>query len=51
MNTPNNTESLKIPKGQREAVKRGRTDNTMTRRKRTKGQTTIQTPNDRATRI
>ena len=33
--------SLKIPKGYSEAVNRRRTDNTMTNRKRTKGQTTI----------
>jgi hypothetical protein len=34
------TNSLKIPKGQSEAVNR-RTDNTMTKRKRRKGQTMI----------
>ena len=33
--------SLKIPKGQSESVYRRRTDNTMPKRKRTKGQTTI----------
>jgi hypothetical protein len=33
--------SLKIPKGQSETVYRKRTDNTMAKRKRTKGQTTI----------
>ena len=33
--------SLKIPKGQSESVYRRRTDNTMAKRKRTKGQTTI----------
>jgi len=33
--------SLKIPKGQSESVKRRRTENTMAKRKRTKGQTTI----------
>jgi hypothetical protein len=33
--------SLKIPKGQSETVYRRRTDNTMAKRKRTKGQTTI----------
>jgi len=33
--------SLKIPKGQSEFVYRRRTDNTMARRKSTKGQTTI----------
>jgi hypothetical protein len=33
--------SLKIPKGQSESVYRRRTDNTITRRKSTKGQTTI----------
>jgi hypothetical protein len=33
--------SLKIPKGQSESVYRRRTDNTMTKRKSTKGQTTI----------
>jgi len=32
---------LKIPKGQSESVYRRRTDNTMGKRKRTKGQTTI----------
>jgi len=32
---------LKIPKGSSEAVNRRGTDNTMTKRKRTKGQTTI----------
>ena len=33
--------SLKIPKGQSESVHRRRTDNTMAKRKSTKGQTTI----------
>jgi hypothetical protein len=33
--------SLKTPKGQPESVYRRRTDNTMARRKSTKGQTTI----------
>ena len=33
--------SLKIPKGQSEFVCRRRTDNTMAKRKSTKGQTTI----------
>ena len=33
--------SLKIPKGQSETVCRRRTDNTMAKRKRTKGQATI----------
>ena len=33
--------SLKIPKGQSEFVYRRRTDKTMAKRKRTKGQTTI----------
>jgi hypothetical protein len=33
--------SLKIPKGQPESVYRRRTDNTMAKRKSTKGQTTI----------
>ena len=33
--------SLKIPKGQSESVNRRRTDNTMAKRKSTKGQTTI----------
>jgi hypothetical protein len=33
--------SLKIPKGQSETVYRKRTDNTMAKRKSTKGQTTI----------
>ena len=33
--------SLKIPKGQSESVYRRRTDKTMAKRKRTKGQTTI----------
>ena len=32
--------SLKIPKGYSESVNRRRTDNTMAKRKRTKGQTT-----------
>jgi len=32
---------LKIPKGQSESVYRRRTDNTMAKRKSTKGQTTI----------
>jgi hypothetical protein len=35
--------SLKIPKGQSESVCRRRTDNTMAKRKSTKGQTTINT--------
>ena len=35
--------SLKIPKGQSESVYRSRTDNTMAKRKSTKGQTTIST--------
>ena len=34
-------EGLKIPKGQSESVNRRRTDITMTKRKRTKGQKTI----------
>jgi len=34
-------EELKIPKVYSESVYRKRTDNTMTKRKRTKGQTTI----------
>ena len=33
--------SLRIPKGQSESVYRRRTDNTMAKRKSTKGQTTI----------
>ena len=33
--------SLKIPNGQSESVKQRRTENTMTKRKRTKEQTTI----------
>jgi hypothetical protein len=33
--------SLKIPKGQSETVSGRRTDNTMAKRKSTKGQTTI----------
>jgi len=33
--------SLKIPKGKSETVYRRRTDNTMAKRKSTKGQTTI----------
>jgi hypothetical protein len=33
--------SLKLPKEQSESVYRRRTDNTMAKRKRTKGQTTI----------
>jgi hypothetical protein len=33
--------SLKIPKGQPETVYRRRTDNTMAKRKSTKGQTTV----------
>ena len=33
--------SLKIPKGQSESIYRRRTDNTIAKRKRTKGQTTI----------
>jgi hypothetical protein len=36
-----NKKSLKIPKGQSEYVYRRRTDNTMAKRKSTKGQTTI----------
>jgi len=32
---------LKIPKGKSESVNRRRTDNTMAKRKRTEGQTTI----------
>ena len=36
-----NKKSLKIPKGQSEAVNRRRTDNTMAKRKSTKGQTAI----------
>jgi hypothetical protein len=36
-----NKKSLKIPKGQSESVYRRRTDNTMAKRKSTKGQTTI----------
>ena len=35
------TKSLEIPKGLSESVNRGRTDNIMAKRKRTKGQTTI----------
>jgi hypothetical protein len=35
------TKSLKIPKGQSESVYRRRTDNTMAKRKSTKGQITI----------
>jgi hypothetical protein len=34
-------QSLKIPKGQSESVYRRRTNNTITKRKSTKGQTTI----------
>jgi len=34
----NNKKSLKIPKGQSESVYRRKTDNTMTKRKSTKGQ-------------
>jgi predicted choloylglycine hydrolase len=45
--------SLKISKGQSESVYRRRTDNTMAKRKRTKGQTTIYKntykPKDRVT--
>jgi hypothetical protein len=37
----NNKKSLKIPKGQSETVYQRRTDNTMAKRKSTKGQTTI----------
>jgi len=33
--------SLKIPEGQSESICRRRTDNTMAKRKSTKGQTTI----------
>jgi hypothetical protein len=49
----NSKKSLKIPKGQYESVNQRRTDNTMTKRKRTKGQTmvTTQTTKDCATRI
>jgi hypothetical protein len=36
-----NKKSLKIPKGQSESIYRRRTDNTMAKRKSTKGQTTI----------
>jgi hypothetical protein len=36
-----NKKSLKISKGQSETVYRRRTNNTMAKRKRTKGQTTI----------
>jgi hypothetical protein len=36
-----NKKSLKIPKGQSETVYRRRTDNTIVKRKSTKGQTTI----------
>jgi hypothetical protein len=32
---------MKIPKGQSESIYRRRTDNTIAKRKRTKGQTTI----------
>ena len=39
--TVSSKKSLKIPKGQSESVYRGRTDNTMAKRKSTKGQTTI----------
>ena len=42
--------SLKIPNGQSETVYRRRTDNTMAKRKRTKGQTTIDKTKDRVTR-
>ena len=38
---PDGKKSLKIPKGQSETVYRRRIDNTMAKRKRTKGQTTI----------
>ena len=41
--------SLKIPKGQSESVSR-RTDNTMAKRRGTKGQTTINKTKDRVTR-
>jgi hypothetical protein len=37
----NNKKSLKIPKEQTEAIKRRRTNNTIVKRKSTKGQTTI----------
>ena len=37
----NTKKSLKIPKRSSESVNRGRTDNTIFKRKRTKGQTTI----------
>jgi hypothetical protein len=40
-NDANVKKSLKIPKGQSESVYRRRTDNTMAKRKSTKGQTTI----------
>ena len=36
-----NKKSLKIPKEQSESVNQRRTDNTMAKRKSTKGQTTI----------
>ena len=42
--------SLKIPKGQSESVYRRRTDNTIAKRKSTKGQTTIYKTKDRVTR-
>ena len=41
-NTNKTRKSLKIPKGQSESVYRRRTDNTMAKRKGTKGQTTIE---------
>jgi hypothetical protein len=41
LKTRNNKKSLKIPKEQSETVYRRRTDNTMAKRKSTKGQTTI----------
>jgi hypothetical protein len=43
-NDKNSKKSLKIPKGQSETVYRRRTDNTMAKRKGTKGKTT----NDKA---
>jgi hypothetical protein len=39
----NSKKSLKIPKGQYESVNQRRTDNTMAKRKRIKGQTPIYT--------
>jgi len=41
LETGRKKKSLEIPKGQSESLYRRRTDNTMTKRKRTKGQTTI----------